>query len=56
MFMTHENAIRFALAETMRKRCAIGQHVRGCEHRPNEPVHAEIDRHTVRPRIFEASK
>jgi hypothetical protein len=54
MFMTHEMAIRNALQATMRNRCATGQHVRGCPHRTNEPVNVEIDRHSIRPRIFEA--
>jgi hypothetical protein len=54
MFMTSENAILRALAIETAKRCARGQHARGCEHRSNEPMHADIVRHAIRPRIFPA--
>lgn len=56
MFLTHENAIRRSLAIETAKRCAKGQHARGCEHRSNEPLNPAIVAHSLRPRIFEASK
>lgn len=37
MFTTNEDAIREAMRIVTAQRCAIGQHVMGCQHRPASP-------------------